>query len=78
MPPISCFGAGIRLALHGSVWTEEDRLEHFCRMGLLAVAILHWILFILMVTSADEPITFKSSGAYSNLAAVLLGYLPGI
>jgi hypothetical protein len=46
-------------------------------MGLLAVAILHWILFILMVTSADEPITHQSPGKYSNLAAVLVRYLSG-
>jgi hypothetical protein len=45
-------------------------------MGLLAVAVLHWILFILMVTSAEQPVTFKTPGAFSNLASHLLAYLP--
>jgi hypothetical protein len=44
-------------------------------MGLLAVAVLHWILFILMLTSSDEPVTFNTPGAFSNLAAAALHYL---
>jgi len=57
------------------VWTEDERLEHLCRMGLLAVAVLHWILFILMVTSVEEPVTVNTGG-FSNLASHLLPYLP--
>jgi hypothetical protein len=52
------------------VWTDEDRLEHHCRMGLLVIMILHWIVFALLVSSssrADE----SASAAVSNLASLL-------
>ena len=45
-------------------------------MGLLAVAFLHWILFILMVTSRDEPISDQVPRAFSDLASLLLTTLP--
>ena len=35
--------------------SEETRLEHHCRMGLLAVAILHWIVFYLLTQSVAPP-----------------------
>jgi hypothetical protein len=36
---------------------EESRLEHRCRMGLLAVAILHWIVFYLMTQTAPPEVS---------------------
>jgi hypothetical protein len=44
-------------------------------MGLLAVAFLHWILFILLVTSRDESITDQVPHAFSNFASLLVTYL---
>ena len=34
---------------------EELRLEHRCRMGLLAVGVLHWIVFYLLTQSGPPP-----------------------
>ena len=69
---------GIGFALQGGVWTDDDRLEHLCRMGLLAVALLHWVLFILMVTSKEESISDQVPRAFSNLASLLLTNLPSL
>ena len=33
----------------------ELSLEHQCRMGLLAVGILHWIVFYLLTQSGPNP-----------------------
>ena len=35
---------------------EELRLEHRCRMGLLAVGILHWIVFYLLTQTGAPPV----------------------
>lgn len=59
------------------MWTEEDRLEHYCRMGLLAVAVLHWILFALMVSASDPPISNRTRRAFSTFAAILPERLAG-
>ena len=40
-------------------------------MGLLGVALLHWIVFALMVTSADGSISDQAPHAFGNLAALL-------
>lgn len=62
------FGDGIGFALSSGVWSDEDRLEHLCRMGLLAVMLLHWIVFALLVsTSAPDE---SASAASGNLAHV--------
>lgn len=45
-------------------------------MGLLAVAFLHWIIFILMVTSKDESISDQVPRALSNFASLLSNHLP--
>ena len=45
-------------------------------MGLLAVALLHWVLFILMVTSKEESISDQVPHTFSNLASLLLTNLP--
>lgn len=58
------------------MWTDDDRLEHLCRMGLLAVAFLHWVAFILMVTSTDESISDQVPHALSNFASLLSNNLP--
>ena len=42
-----------------SIVDDESRLLHWCRMGLLGVAILHWIVFYLL-TQANP---LESSGA---------------
>jgi hypothetical protein len=36
---------------------EELRLEHRCRMGLLAVGILHWIVFYLLTQSGTPEVS---------------------
>lgn len=66
---------GIGVAIWVGVWTNEERLEHYCRMGLLGVAILHWIVFALMITSADGSISDQAPRAFSNLASALLQQL---
>ena len=53
------------------MWTAEERLEHYCRIGLLGVAILHWIVFALMVSSSEAPISNQVPEPLGNLAAVL-------
>lgn len=45
-------------------------------MGLLAVAFLHWVAFILMVTSTDESISDQVPHALSNFASLLSNNLP--
>ena len=35
----------------------EWQLEHRCRMGLLAVAVLHWIVFYLLTQSGAAPVS---------------------
>ena len=45
-------------------------------MGLLAVAILHWIVFALMVSSSEPPVSDHAPRALGNLAAVLFGCPP--
>ena len=42
----------------------ETRLQHRCRMGLLAVAVLHWIVFYLMTQSGAAPVS--GSGNYTR------------
>ena len=42
----------------------ETRLQHHCRMGLLAVAVLHWIVFYLMTQSGAAPVS--GSGNYTR------------
>jgi hypothetical protein len=58
------------------VWTDDERLEHHCRMGLLAVAILHWIIFALMISSSEPPISDQAPRALGNFAALVLGHHP--
>jgi hypothetical protein len=36
---------------------EELRLEHRCRMGLLAVGILHWIVFYLLTQTVPPEVS---------------------
>ena len=36
---------------------EELHLEHRCRMGLLAVGILHWIVFYLLTQANALPVS---------------------
>lgn len=55
------------------MWTTDDALELYCRLGLLAVAILHWIVFALMVAGAEGPISNQAPHAYGNLASFLSG-----
>lgn len=43
----------------------ELRLEHRCRMGLLAVGILHWIVFYLLTQSSPAPVA--GSGNFSRI-----------
>ena len=43
----------------------ELRLEHRCRMGLLAVGILHWIVFYLLTQSGPVPVS--GSGNFSRV-----------
>lgn len=43
-------------------------------MGLLAVAILHWIVFALMVAGAARPISNQAPSGLGNLAALVTGY----
>lgn len=40
-------------------------------MGLLAVAILHWIVFALMISSSEQPLSDQAPRVLGNLAAVL-------
>ena len=44
-------------------------------MGLLGVAILHWIVFALMVSSSEPPISDHGPRAVGNLAISVLGEL---
>lgn len=46
----------------------------YCRLGLLAVAILHWIVFALMVAGAEGPISNQAPHAFGNLASLLSGH----
>lgn len=56
------------------MWTAEETLEFYCRLGLLAVAILHWIVFALMVAGAEPPISDQAPRALGNLAALIAGH----
>jgi hypothetical protein len=67
--------AGIAFALGEDVWTEEQRLEFYCRLGLLAVAFLHWIIFALLIRSDVEAVSDQLPPVSSNLASVLLQFL---
>jgi hypothetical protein len=67
---ISSHGDGIAFAIRHGVWTEEQRLEYFCRMGLLGVALLHWIVFALMVQSSTSAMS--TPDGFSDLAAIVL------
>jgi hypothetical protein len=57
------------------VCTDEQRLEHFCRLGLLAVAILHWIFFALLIRTDAEALSNQAPPAISNLASALFQLL---
>ena len=58
------------------MWTtDEHRLEHFCRLGLLAVAILHWIFFALMIRSDVEALSNQAPPVVSNFASALFNLL---
>ena len=52
----------------------EDRLEHLCRLGLLAIAVLHWVVFALMISS-DISISDQAPRALGNLASAALQFL---
>jgi len=45
-------------------------------MGLLAIAILHWIVFVLMIASSEGPMSDQAPRALGNLAAAALRQLP--
>ena len=47
---------------------EELCLEHRCRMGLLAVAILHWIVFYLMTQTAPAEVSGNATRARARFA----------
>ena len=47
---------------------EELRLEHRCRMGLLAVAILHWIVFYLMTQAGPAEVSGHVTRARAGFA----------
>ena len=49
MEPTRLFGQSER--------DEELRLEHRCRMGLLAVGILHWIVFYLLTQTVPAEVS---------------------
>lgn len=63
--------AGIAFALLSGVRTEDERLEHRCRMGLLVVMLLHWLVFALLVTNSVPVDASGGSDFSSNLAALL-------
>ena len=52
----------------------EDRLEHYCRLGLLVIAVLHWLVFALMVSS-DVSMSDQAPRALGNLASAVLPFL---
>lgn len=66
--------AGIRLALCLCVSTTDERLEFFCRMGLLAVAFLHWIIFALLIRTDAEAFSDQAPPVISNLCSALLQF----
>jgi thiosulfate reductase cytochrome b subunit len=45
----------------------EARQVHWCRMWLLAIAVLHWIVFYLMTQAAPEA----SSGTLTRARSLL-------
>lgn len=51
---------------------EELRLEHRCRMGLLAVGILHWIVFYLLTQTGAPPAA--GSGSVNRVGSFLAQY----
>ena len=51
--------------------STDERLEHYTRLGLLAIAVLHWIVFLLMIGSSERPVSKQTPSAPSNLAMVL-------
>lgn len=62
----------MRLAASRSV-IEDDRDQSLCRMGLLAVAVLHWVCFGIMVYQHYVPASGSgehSSGTMSLFALV--------
>jgi hypothetical protein len=51
---------GIALALRCGM-TETQQLERFCRMWLLAIAVLHWVVFFLLVQTTPSWLTKRST-----------------
>jgi hypothetical protein len=62
-----------------SIVEDEARLVHWCRMGLLAVGILHWIVFYLLTQSGPTEVSGTVTRArtrYAFHAADLPGSCP--
>ncbi len=54
----------------------DDRLQFFCRMGLLAVAFLHWIIFALLIRTDVEAVSDQAPRVVSNLCSALVQFFP--
>ena len=52
----------------------DKRLEFFCRIGLLAVAFLHWIVFALLIRTDVEAFSDQAPPFVSNLCSALLQF----
>jgi hypothetical protein len=48
-----------------TVVDEEARLVHWCRMGLLAVGILHWMVFYLLTRTGPAEVSSTITRARS-------------
>ena len=52
--------------------SNDECLEFFCRLGLLAVAFLHWIIFALLIRTDVEALSDQAPPVVSNLCSALL------
>lgn len=55
--------------------STDERLEFSCRLGLLAVALLHWIIFALLIRSDIEALSDQAPPFVSNLCSALFQFL---
>ena len=55
--------------------STDERLDLFCRLGLLGVAFLHWIIFALLIRSDVEALSDQAPPVVSNLCSALFQFL---
>ena len=60
---------------HALLVSNDERLEFFCRLGLLAVALLHWIIFALLIRTDVEALSDQAPPVVSNLCSALSQFL---